>query len=354
MPSDAPSPMNPIWSRYSRQILFGPIGPEGQQRLAESRVVIVGCGALGSTLAETLVRSGVGFVRICDRDFVELDNLQRQTLFDEDDVAAALPKAEAARRKLVRINSQVTVEGIVTDVNPSNIERLTDGSHLILDGTDNFETRYLINDVAVKHRRPWVYGAAVASSGLCLAVLPGVTPCLRCIFEEAPPPEETPTCETVGVLGTLVRVVASLQATEALKILMGRLDDVNRHLVSLDIWSGRFTAMHVGDAADRADCACCRHHRYEYLSGARFSVASHLCGRDAVQVHRKGEHAVDLPALADRLRPVARGDVLVNSFLLKVAIDAFELTVFPDGRAIIKGTNSPDTAKTLYARYVGL
>ncbi len=354
MPFDLPNPADPTWQRYSRQMLFEPIGPHGQRRLSAARVTIVGCGALGCTLADILVRAGVGFVRICDRDFVELDNLQRQALFDEDDASAALPKAEAARRKLIRINSQVSVEGIVTDVNPSNIERLTDGSHLILDGTDNFETRYLINDVAVKHGRPWVYGAAVAASGLCLAVLPGVTPCLRCVFEEPPPPEVSPTCDTVGVLGTLVRVVACLQATEALKILTGRLEDVNRRLISLDIWSGRFTAVHVGNTTQHADCACCRHHRYDYLSGERFSVAAHLCGRDAVQVRRKGDQPLDLPALAERLRPVTHGGIRLNAFLLKAVIDGFELTIFHDGRAIVKGTDSPDAAKTLLARYVGL
>jgi len=344
---------DPDLRRYSRQVLFAPIGQAGQRKLRASRVTLIGCGALGSVLADTMVRAGVGYLRIADRDFVELDNLQRQVLFDEDDAAAGLPKALAARAKLVRVNSQVHIDAVVTDVNPGNIERLIEKSDLILDGTDNFETRYLINDAAVKHGIPWIYGAAVAANGLCLPILPGETPCLRCVFEEAPPPEASPTCDTVGVLGPLIHMVAGMQANEAIKILAGRLDAVNRCLVSIDAWSGRITNINVAASRERGNCVCCGQRRYEYLEGGRTTPATHLCGRNAVQIHRQGDRPVDLAAIADRLRPVA-AEVRVNEYLLRAKIDRYELTLFPDGRAIIKGTDSPDTAKSVYARYIGV
>jgi adenylyltransferase/sulfurtransferase len=333
-------------------MLFAPIGPDGQARLASSRVVIIGCGALGSALAEQMVRAGVGQVRVCDRDFVERSNLQRQALFDENDVRDNLPKAEAARRKLAIINSETSVEAVVTDVNPDNAERLCDGADAILDGTDNFETRYLINDVAIKHSIPWVYGAAVAASGLVLPILPGETPCLRCVFDEAPPVEHCPTCDTVGVLGPLIHVVTGLQAVEVLKILVGHQAAVNRHLVSVDLWTGRLTSVNV-DAAAGEDCVCCQQRRFEYLDWQRFPSAASLCGRGAVQINRKGDASVNLAALADRLAPVAGDSIRVNEFLLRAKIDRYELTVFPDGRTIIEGTGDPDVARSVHARYVG-
>ncbi|MGB9626331.1 MAG: ThiF family adenylyltransferase, partial [Phycisphaerae bacterium] len=231
--------------RYSRQILFEPIGEAGQRRLLASRVTIIGCGALGTAMANAMVRAGVGFVRIVDRDYIELNNLARQSLFDEQDIAENLPKAEAARRKLARINSQVAVEAVVADANRHTIETFADGADLLLDGTDNFETRFLINDTAVKHGIPWIYGACVAATGLAMPILPRVSPCLRCVFEQAPPPEMTPTCDTVGVLGPLVTMVASHQAMEALKILTGRLDAVNRRMVHFDAWSGRIAQINM-------------------------------------------------------------------------------------------------------------
>jgi adenylyltransferase/sulfurtransferase len=292
-------------------------------------------------------------VRICDRDYVETDNLQRQTLFTEQDVADGLPKAEAARRRLSGINSTVTVEGIVTDVNPSNIEELVSGADLMLDGTDNFETRYLINDVAVKHAVPWIYGAAVAAVGLAMPILPGETPCLRCVFEDAPPPELSPTCDTIGVIGPLIHLVAGAEAADALKILTGNRDAVTRHLTSIDAWSGRYTPIHVQSARERGDCVCCRQRRFEYLEGDRFGSAGHLCGRGAIQIHRTGGPTVDLRALADKLERVAGGTIRVNEYLLQATVGEYEITVFVDGRALIKGTDDPDVAKTVYARYVG-
>jgi adenylyltransferase/sulfurtransferase len=340
-------------TRYSRQTLCAAVGMEGQRRLLASRVVLVGCGALGSVIANTLVRAGVGFLRICDRDFIEPDNLQRQILFDEDDVAANLPKAEAAAAKLRRINSQVTVEPAVVDVHAGNIEQLADGASLLLDGTDNFETRYLINDLAVKSGRPWVYGAVIGTSGLCMAILPGDTPCLRCLFEEAPPPDESPTCDTAGVLAAAVNLVASMQSIEAIKLLMGKKDEIIRRLMTMDAWTGRVTLLNVQSARDVGDCVCCRRRNFEYLNGQRGSSTTALCGRNAVQVRGDVAAPMDLSRIALRLKAAAREPVRLNRFLLQVRIEEYEITVFPDGRAIVKGTDDPDRARSIYAKYVG-
>ena len=348
-----PPIIDPALARYSRQILYEKIGLEGQQRLAASHVVLFGCGALGTVLANTLVRAGVGFMRICDRDYIEHDNLQRQVLFDEDDITAGLPKAEAAAAKLRRINSAVTIEPFVIDVNPTNIERLADGVELLLDGTDNFETRFLINDLAVKTHRPWVYGAVIGATGLCMTVIPHDTPCLRCVFEDAPPPEMNPTCDTAGVLGSAVNLVASLQAIEVVKLLIGRKEEINRHLVHVDAWSGRLVNMKVQTAYDQGDCPCCKRGEFPYLDGRFASTTTTLCGRDAVQVNPGGATRIDFAAIADKLRPVAAASVSHNRFMLNAVVEKYELTLFPDGRAIIKGTNNPDKARTLYAKYFG-
>ncbi len=337
--------------RYSRQILFEPLGQDGQRRLAESRVTLIGCGALGSVLADTLVRAGVGFLRIVDRDFLELNNLQRQVLFDEQDVADHLPKAEAARRKLHSINSGATIDALVDDANNTNIELFVEGANLILDGTDNFETRYLINEVAVKHNLPWIYGACVSATGLTMAIIPGQTPCLKCLFEQAPPPELSPTCDTVGVLGPVVSIVAGLQAAEALKILSGNLDAVTRKLTSIDVWAGRIVQMNVATA--EADCACCKRGIYEYLEGQAGQQAALLCGRDAVQVNQARRQNLDLAALADKLADAADGSTTTNEFMLQATLDGCEVTVFPSGRAIIKGTKDIARARPLYAKYIG-
>ena len=340
--------------RYSRQVLYEHVGRAGQRKLLEARVTLFGCGALGSMQAEMLVRAGLGYLRIVDRDFLETNNLQRQVLFDEQDVADDLPKAEAARRKLSRINSTVSIDAEVTDANPNNIERLAEGADLLADGTDNFETRFLINDLAVSTERPWVYGGVIGATGLCLPVIPRRTPCLRCVFEEPPPPEMNPTCETVGVLGPVAGLVACVQALEAIKILTGRLDDVNRHLLSIDGWQGHFTNLDVSAARDKGDCPCCRQRRFDYLQGRLSSTSAALCGRNAVQVNPPPGGQVDLRRMADKLQPVAAGPIRVNRFLLKAPLGAHQLTLFPDGRAIIGGTDRIEVAKAVYARYIGV
>ncbi len=344
---------DPQLARYSRQMLFEPIGEGGQRRLLASRVTLIGCGALGTVLANTLARAGVGFLRLVDRDFIEQNNLQRQVLFNEDDIAANLPKAEAARRKLVRINSGIEIEAVVTDVTHRNIEQLCDGADLLLDGTDNFETRFLINDLAVKSKRPWVYGACIGATGLSMPILPNETPCLRCIFEQAPPPEMNPTCDTAGVLGPVVNMVASHQALETMKILMGKFDAVNRRLLSFDAWSGRVSMLNVQKAYDQGDCPCCKRRQFEYLEGKFGSSATTLCGRNAVQVTPPPGARIDFAAIADKLKNVAHAEPKFNAFMLKAEVPPHELTVFADGRAIIKGTNKPDEARTIYAKYIG-
>lgn len=344
---------DPELARYSRQMLFERLGEDGQRRLLGSRVTLIGCGALGSVLATVLVRAGVGFLRIVDRDFIELNNLQRQVLFDEDDIAAHLPKAEAARRKLQRVNSRVTIEAVVADVTGRNIELLAEGADLLLDGTDNFETRFLINDLCVKTGRPWVYGAVIGATGLAMPILPNDTPCLRCVFESGPPPEMNPTCDTAGVLGPAVNMVASFQALEAMKILAGRREAVTRRLLSFDLWEGRFSLLKVQKAYDEGDCPCCKGRQFEYLAGRLAGSATTLCGRNAVQVTPPAGGRVDFAAIAEKLKTAGGVAPRFNAFLLKARVDAFEITVFADGRAIIQGTSKPEEARCIYARYVG-
>lgn len=336
-------------------MLYPPIGEQGQQRLGASRVLLIGCGALGTHLADALVRAGVGFLRIVDRDFIEINNLQRQILFDEDDIAAGLPKAEAARRKLTRINTAVSVEAVVADVNYRNIDSLAEGADLLLDGTDNFETRYLINDLAVKTRRPWIYGACVGATGLSMPILPGDTPCLRCVFEQAPPPEMNPTCDTAGILGPTVSLVAARQIVEAIKILTGNLDAVDRRLLQFDAWQNRWVFLNVQRARETGDCPCCHHRRFDYLDGTLAASTTVLCGRNAVQIspsHEKGVRLI-FPDIAAKLKAGAATDVRFNAFMLKAHVEGLDLTLFPDARAIITGTQSPDHARTIYARYIG-
>lgn len=339
--------------RYSRQMLFPAIGRRGQQRLSHSQVVIIGCGALGTVMAQTLVRAGVGNVRLIDRDFIELDNLQRQVLFDEQDIVENLPKAEAAARKLRRINSAVEIEGVVADVHSRNVESLTSDADLLLDGTDNLETRFLINDVAVKLRLPWIYGAVIAAEGVMMPIFPGRGPCLRCIWEQAPPPGATPTCDTAGVLSPIVNIIASMQALEAIKLLAGCEDDVIRRFTTVDAWSGRVQRIDMTPAWERGECPCCKLGRFEYLSGERGSATSSLCGRNAVQISPESppERPLDLGRIAATLPGVARARC--NAFMLRFTIDSNLVTLFPDGRAIIKGTEDPAVARGLYARYVG-
>ncbi len=343
--------MKPSLERYSRQMRFYGVGEAGQEKLLASRVTLAGCGALGTVLANCLVRAGVGSVRIIDRDFVETSNLQRQVLFDEADVAENMPKAEAAAKKLRAINSAVTVEPVVADIDRTNIEGLCKDADLILDGTDNFEVRYLINDVAVKLGKPWVYGGCVGSHGSVLPIIPGQTPCLRCVFEAAPAPGEVGTCETAGVLGPIVNIVSSIQATEAIKILTGNLDMVQRELLYIDVWENQHRKVKVAGLLGTVDCPCCQRRQFEWLEGQHGSQTTSLCGRNAVQVSHRKPAKLDFAEMARHLGTM--GKVSFNKFLLKFDVDEYEFTVFPDGRAIIKGTSDEDRARTLYAKYVG-
>jgi molybdopterin/thiamine biosynthesis adenylyltransferase len=343
--------MDPSLERYSRQMRFYGMTEAGQRRLLEARVTLCGCGALGTVLANALVRAGVGHLRLIDRDFIETSNLQRQVLFDEHDVAENLPKAEAAARKLGAINSSVHVYPVVTDIDRTNILDLVGDADLILDGTDNFEIRYLINDAAVKLNKPWVYGGCIGSHGQTMTILPGETPCLRCVFEAAPAPGEAGTCETAGVLGPIVNIIASYQATEALKILSGKREAVNRDLLYFDVWENTQRKIKIAPLLGKVDCPCCQRRRFEWLEGELGSHTTSLCGRNAVQVSHRTATTLNFDQLAHHLGMM--GAVSYNRFLLKFNVDAFEFTVFPDGRAIIKGTSDEDKARTLYAKYIG-
>jgi len=350
---------DPALARYNRQMLWGPIGVAGQKKLRDSKVLIVGCGALGTVVANTLARAGVGHLVIVDRDFIELNNLQRQVLFDEDDIREQLPKSVAAKRKLEKVNSAIRVEAVVADVNHTNIEQLASGANLLLDGTDNFETRFLINDVSVKSGVPWIYGACISAMGLAMVIRPGVTPCLRCVFDTIPQPGLNPTCDTVGVLGPTVNVVASWQAMEAIKLLTGNEKDVSPYLFSFDSWENRYQQLNVKHAGEGSDCPACKRREFEFLSGKFGSSTTSLCGRNAVQISSPdggGAGKIDFERAAANLRNV--GKPTYNKFMLKCLIveaggKEYELTLFADGRAIVKGTNEPGVAKTVYAKYVG-
>jgi len=332
--------------RYSRQVLFSGIGEQGQRRLAAARVAIVGCGATGSAVASLLARSGVGNLRIIDRDYVEPSNLQRQALFDEADAAESLPKAIAAARKIAAFNSQIAVEPQVADLTPENIGALLEGMQLILDGTDNFETRYLVNDFAVKHSLPWIYAAAVGSYGVTLNVLPGKTSCLACVFPE-PPSGTIDTCETAGILNSAVNLVASIEATEALKLLVGAEEQVRRTLLSFDVW--RNERAEVSAAKPRPGCRACGERNFIHLAGEGRPHIT-LCGRNSVQIHER-HRPIDFATMSLRLKP--HGAVRHNDFVLKFWREPYELTLFPDGRAIVKGTTDAAVARSLYARFVG-
>ena len=359
-------------ARYHRQMLLPGIGEAGQRRLLASTALVLGCGALGTVIADMLARAGVGHLVIVDRDFIELTNLQRQVLFDEQDVADAVPKAEAARRKIARINSQVKVTAIVDDINHTNIERLAADADILLDGLDNFETRYLANDCAVKHGLPYIYGGAVSTVGMALAILPHsrggdtcwetapggskATPCLRCLFEEAPPPGQNPTCDTAGVVGPVVSMIANYQVAEALKILTGNLDLVSPDMLSIDLWGNTFMQLKVAGAYEKGDCPCCKHGRFEYLEGRAGSGAASLCGRNAVQLTRRQDDTTpNFAEIAGRLE--GHGQVRTNEFMLRADLthnsQPYELTVFPNGRAIVKGTDDVKVARTVYAKFVG-
>ncbi len=337
--------------RYSRQILFSGIGAEGQKKLSRSRVLLVGCGALGSVMAEILVRAGIGCLTIADRDYIDESNLQRQSLYTESDCRAGLPKATAAARHLAEINSRTELVPQILDVNAATIATLVPGHNLILDGTDNFETRFLINDASVKWRIPWVYGACVGAFGMCVAFVPGSTPCLRCLLEQLPLPGSSPTCDTVGVIGPIVHVVAALEAAEGLKILTGQLEKLNRKLMNIDLWENQISGINLSHFQRDTECMACGKRVFEFLEGKHEGRAQFLCGRDAVQVHRSAPSPIDFATIAGRLATL--GEVTYNEFLMKASVDKFEIALFRDGRAIVRGTHDVDEARRIYAKYIG-
>lgn len=337
--------------RYSRQKRFSPIGEPGQEKISRGAALVVGCGALGSVIAETLVRAGAGLVRIVDRDFVELHNLQRQVLYTEEDVEAVLPKAIAAARHLGKINSQVRIEPVIADIDHRNIESLVRGIDVIVDGTDNFEVRFLINDVALKRGIPWIYGGCIGAEGQTMSILPGETGCLRCLLSDGPPaPGTTPGCDLAGIVAPAVNVIASIEAMEAIKVLSGNRQAINRGLTVVDLWRNRLRQMELGGLSDRSGCPACSGN-YEWLSGTHAAQATVLCGRNSVQIRGTPGAEIDLAALAARL--AGEGRVSVNDYLLKLDLGDYQLTVFRDARTIVIGTDDIGKARSLYARWVG-
>lgn len=350
----------PEFDRYHRQMLLPGFGPEGQARLREARILLIGCGALGCSIADLLVRAGLGAITIVDRDVVELTNLQRQTLFDTADAQAGVPKAEAARQRLARINPEVRVTAVVRDFTAANAASIADtasGSHplILLDGTDNFETRYLLNDLAVQRRWPYIYGGAVGTGGMAMTIVPD-SPCLRCIFDE--PPAFAPTCDTAGVLGPIISVVAAHQASDAIKLALGRPELLAGGLHQFDLWTNR--QRHLATGPPRPDCHCCGLRRFEFLNGGRSGAAAALCGQNAVQVTPAMQTDIDLAAHAARLAPhgafTRMGDLLLRGTLngeRSESGEPYSLTLFADGRAIVRGTSRPELARAVYAKYIG-
>ncbi len=361
-----PLSVNEDLRRYHRQMLLPGIGEAGQLRLRSSRALLIGCGALGCVIADSLVRAGIGHLTIVDRDVVEVTNLQRQVLFSESDAAEGLPKAEAALKRLMAVNSLVRIDAVVADFAAGNAERILRAGGpfpaVLLDGTDNFETRYLINDLAVKHGIPYVYGGAVGTRGMAMTILPREGPCLRCMFDEPPAAGTMPTCDTAGVLGPVIAMVAARQAAEAIKLLVGQTEAVARTLFEIDAWSNLRREVDLGAGARRADCACCGQGKFEYLSGSRAGTTLALCGQDAIQVSPPGNgERLDLAALAARIDQ--HGDFrAVGSCLIRGELrnesgsngTKIGLTVFADGRAIVKGTTRPEVARAIYSKYVGM
>jgi len=351
-------------NRYQRQTIFPELGKDGQQKLLAATAVIVGCGATGTALANLLTRAGIGHLRIIDRDFIELNNLQRQTLFDEADIAANLPKAEAAARKLRLINSEIEIEAIVADVNPGNVLGYLRDATVVLDGTDNFSTRYLLNDACIQLSKPWIYTGVIASYGMSATFVPdgaaemlphfeneprATTGCLRCVLGEMPAPGTTATCDTAGVIGPAVAMITALPAVEAIKLITGR-GTLNNGLIHMDLWTHEYEQFR--SAPRRTDCITCEQHNFEFLNAKAGTATASLCGRNAVQVAMLGQQRLNLAAIAAQLTNIA-SEQKQNEFMIKAKIDEYEFTIFPDNRAIIKGTDDPDIAKSLYARYIG-
>lgn len=338
--------------RYARQVLFYGIGKEGQKTMMEKTVVLAGCGALGCTSANLLVRSGIKCLKIIDRDYIEESNLQRQSLFDEDDIKQNLPKAIAAQKKLQKTNSLIQVESFVADLNPTNIETLLQDAHLVVDGTDNFETRFLINDYCVKNKIPWIYGACIGSTGITMNIIPSKTPCFRCMLENVPPFGTVGTCDTEGIIAPIASLIASVQVAEAIKILTNNYDAVSKVLLKIDLWRNEIKTLFAEDVKGKINCITCSQHHYEFLTKNACAMTTTLCGRNAIQILPPVGSALDLVKLAARLEKI--GKVSYNSFLLRLKTGKCELTVFPDGRSIISGTNDVAIAKGLYAKYIGM
>ncbi|HVF29652.1 MAG TPA: ThiF family adenylyltransferase [Pyrinomonadaceae bacterium] len=339
-----------VSDRYSRQVLFPEIGRTGQQKLLDARVLIVGCGALGASHAEMLARAGTGHLTIVDRDFVEYTNLQRQTLFKETDAAERLPKAIAARARIGEINSEIEVVAVVADVNPSNVEQLIRDVDLVIDGTDNFQTRYLLNDACIKHNRTWIYGAAVSSYGTTMTIIPGETPCLRCIFEEMPDAGTSPTCDTAGVIMPIIASISGVQVSEAIKLLVGHRDALHGTLMQIDVWQNDWRKIRLGKP--NPDCPACGLKRFEFLDAKTPEFSAVLCGRDAVQIAPPAPTSIDLKSFAEKLGHLS--DIKANEYLVRFSSGENEITVFRDGRAIVKGTDDVSVARSLYARFVGV
>jgi molybdopterin/thiamine biosynthesis adenylyltransferase len=336
--------------RYARQMRLAEIGEEGQHKLLAARVALIGCGALGTHIADSVVRAGVGHVRIVDRDFIELNNLQRQSLFDEADVARGLPKAVAAADKLRPINAQVEVESVVADVNPDNVLELIGDVDLVLDGTDNLETRLLVNDACLKLDIPWIYGGVIATCGMSMAILPHRTPCFRCFMGDLPAPGDVPTCDTVGVLNTAAIVTAAIEVTEGFKVLTGHEEALQPGVLYLDVWTGDVMRLQV--SKNGTPCPACDLGQFEFLEARQGSWVTSLCGHDALQVNVRRSERLSFPQLAERLRSVGR--VSFNEYMLHLEVDPYELIVFPDGRTIVRGCTEPALARALYARYIGM
>ena len=340
-------------SRYQKQVLFHGIGPDGQRALAEKTVLLVGCGALGCALADQMTRAGIGRIRIVDRDFVELSNLQRQCLFTEHDVENHLPKAVAAADRLRQVNSEIQIEPVVADVRFDNIRDLLQHTDLILDGTDNFEVRYLLNDAALEFQIPWIFTGCTGSHGQMMPVIPGQTACLRCLIPSPPPPGSTETCDTAGVLGPAISAITALQSAVALQILTGQSARIRSQLSIVDVWDLSFRQVDVDGASASRTCPACAAGERLWLRGQKSAESTILCGRNAVQVSPAESLKLTLPDVATRLRTA--GNVVSNAFLVRVTLSDsdLEITVFADGRAIIKGTEDTATARSVYSRYVG-
>ena len=331
--------------RYSRHILLKEIGEEGQIKLSKSSVIIVGCGALGTTIANNLVRAGIGEIKIVDRDIVEMSNIQRQSLFDEEDIGS--PKAWVAGKKLQKVNSKIKLEAIVEDMNNTNIEEVIEGTDLVIDGTDNMETRFLINDACIKHNIPWVYGGAIGTHGMSMNIIPNDTPCFRCVFPNLPNAGALPTCDTAGVLNTIPPIIASIESTEALKILLGK--TINNKLLTYDVWTHDFQSIKI---KKNNECECCVKRNFEFLNAKKKTQIVSLCGENAVQITPAKTMILSFEHLAQKLRK--SGKVEVTEIILKFIVDSYQINIFESGRAIVYGTKDEKIAKSLYAKYVGL